>query len=129
RDVRLARRGQRRFCLRHCLLTVRRVGFLFSSRRRHTRSKRDWSSDVCSSDLRIRGAPRRVSPLIRALPLPPSTPATFPARRPLRRLDSIWLLGALRGGELDVARTRASDHRPVVATIHRLGGEDAAPTG
>src|SRR5699024_11610646 len=24
---------------------------IFSSRRRHTRSKRDWSSDVCSSDL------------------------------------------------------------------------------
>src|SRR5437868_388999 len=27
--------------------------FFFSSRRRHTRSKRDWSSDVCSSDLEI----------------------------------------------------------------------------
>src|SRR6266513_4962021 len=27
------------------------VQFFFSSRRRHTRSKRDWSSDVCSSDL------------------------------------------------------------------------------
>src|SRR5699024_11877161 len=26
--------------------------FFFSSRRRHTISKRDWSSDVCSSDLR-----------------------------------------------------------------------------
>src|SRR6266542_357230 len=25
--------------------------FLFSSRRRHTRCYRDWSSDVCSSDL------------------------------------------------------------------------------
>src|SRR5699024_11301495 len=25
--------------------------FFYSSRRRHTRSKRDWSSDVCSSDL------------------------------------------------------------------------------
>src|SRR2546421_7968058 len=25
-------------------------GFFFSSRRRHTRSDRDWSSDVCSSD-------------------------------------------------------------------------------
>src|SRR5699024_11803029 len=25
--------------------------FVLSSRRRHTRSKRDWSSDVCSSDL------------------------------------------------------------------------------
>src|SRR5699024_12136271 len=28
-----------------------RLMFFFSSRRRHTRSKRDWSSDVCSSDL------------------------------------------------------------------------------
>src|SRR5699024_5513429 len=29
-----------------------RLSYLFySSRRRHTRSKRDWSSDVCSSDL------------------------------------------------------------------------------
>src|SRR5699024_11415862 len=26
--------------------------FCLSSRRRHTRSKRDWSSDVCSSDLK-----------------------------------------------------------------------------
>src|SRR5699024_8104527 len=32
---------------RLCLVIV----FFFSSRRRHTRSKRDWSSDVCSSDL------------------------------------------------------------------------------
>src|SRR4030042_3164172 len=28
----------------------------FSSRRRHTRCSRDWSSDVCSSDLRPAGA-------------------------------------------------------------------------
>src|SRR6266849_6903314 len=28
-----------------------RFFFFFSSRRRHTRSTRDWSSDVCSSDL------------------------------------------------------------------------------
>src|SRR2546422_10140616 len=27
--------------------------FFFSSRRRHTRCSRDWSSDVCSSDLRF----------------------------------------------------------------------------
>src|SRR6266513_1683397 len=35
--------------------------FFFSSRRRHTRSKRDWSSDVCSSDLKARNerSPRR----------------------------------------------------------------------
>src|SRR6266513_5457910 len=40
--------------------------FFFSSRRRHTRSKRDWSSDVCSSDLAQaraaidRGAPVKI---------------------------------------------------------------------
>src|SRR2546428_5179159 len=34
------------------LALVEQVFFFFSSRRRHTRSDRDWSSDVCSSDLR-----------------------------------------------------------------------------
>src|SRR5205814_6062127 len=29
------------------------VFFFFSSRRRHTRCLSDWSSDVCSSDLRV----------------------------------------------------------------------------
>ena len=32
-------------------VTVWFVFFFFSSRRRHTRLRRDWSSDVCSSDL------------------------------------------------------------------------------
>src|SRR5215510_16612822 len=32
--------------------------FFFSSRRRHTRWPRDWSSDVCSSDLRRGGLHR-----------------------------------------------------------------------
>src|SRR5699024_8163210 len=35
--------------------------FFFSSRRLHTRSKRDWSSDVCSSDLNRAGQPGRVN--------------------------------------------------------------------
>src|SRR2546422_2435541 len=30
---------------------TRFIFFFFSSRRRHTRCSRDWSSDVCSSDL------------------------------------------------------------------------------
>src|SRR5699024_11229047 len=38
------------FCIRLFI-----IHFFFSSRRRHTRSKRDWSSDVCSSDLLIEG--------------------------------------------------------------------------
>src|SRR5699024_10925711 len=33
--------------------------FFFASRRRHTRSKRDWSSDVCSSDLPRPGCAHR----------------------------------------------------------------------
>src|SRR5439155_6620089 len=33
-----------------------RCPFFFSSRRRHTRWPRDWSSDVCSSDLVAVGA-------------------------------------------------------------------------
>src|SRR5207247_4493897 len=43
----------------HCCLSIlvrflaSSVFFFFSSRRRHTRSTRDWSSDVCSSDLTI----------------------------------------------------------------------------
>src|SRR5690606_40254867 len=37
--------------------------FFFSSRRRHTRFSRDWSSDVCSSDLlsRLRPPLRKAS--------------------------------------------------------------------
>src|SRR5256885_10963869 len=42
--------------------------FFFSSRRRHTRLQGDWSSDVCSSDLRkwdrlLSALARRVNPL------------------------------------------------------------------
>src|SRR3712207_26049 len=37
------------------LLYVYFIFFFFSSRRRHTRYWRDWSSDVCSSDLLLRG--------------------------------------------------------------------------
>src|SRR5690606_39585933 len=35
------------------------IFFFFSSRRRHTRFSRDWSSDVCSSDLPCRDLPAR----------------------------------------------------------------------
>src|SRR5207249_8611872 len=51
-------RSRARRCVEACVYgTLDVVGyprfpaFFFSSRRRHTSSKRDWSSDVCSSDL------------------------------------------------------------------------------
>src|SRR5207245_5801958 len=49
--------------------------FFFSSRRRHTRCYRDWSSDVCSSDLEV-WHPRRVVPLVPPAAWPPATPAS-----------------------------------------------------
>src|SRR2546421_1663344 len=51
----------------------RRV-FFFSSRRRHTRSDRDWSSDVCSSDLLTVGR-SDASPAQSEPPLPPLVPS------------------------------------------------------
>src|SRR5207245_3593938 len=39
------------YCWRAALAWSCAVAFFFSSRRRHTRCYRDWSSDVCSSDL------------------------------------------------------------------------------
>src|SRR5690606_40137757 len=52
--------------------------FFFSSRRRHTRFSRDWSSDVCSSDL-SRKWPRLVSPNAE-----PAAPTTGSAKLPWR---------------------------------------------
>src|SRR5206468_9356948 len=51
--------------------------FFFSSRRRHTRSDRDWSSDVCSSDLtrRLSGCELRIAESA-------GVSAAWPARRP-----------------------------------------------
>src|SRR5215813_15144547 len=42
------------------------AAFFFSSRRRHTRCGRDWSSDVCSSDL-VPWMPGRLKPLSHTL--------------------------------------------------------------
>src|SRR2546421_1105331 len=53
--------------------------FFFSSRRRHTRSDRDWSSDVCSSDLSL---PCRAADAFRHAPLETLSPR--PVEAPLR---------------------------------------------
>src|SRR5690606_39292195 len=43
------------------LLLILLLTFFFSSRRRHTRFSRDWSSDVCSSDLSNMATTRAIS--------------------------------------------------------------------
>src|SRR5436309_10409060 len=53
--------------------------FFFSSRRRHTRFSRDWSSDVCSSDLWRRITTRRWWPSARwCAPVRTTTPRSWP---------------------------------------------------
>src|SRR5260221_6714499 len=42
--------GRNLIILARCSSGIRLYGIFFSSRRRHTRSLCDWSSDVCSSD-------------------------------------------------------------------------------
>src|SRR3989475_5986744 len=49
--------------------------FFFSSRRRHTRFDCDWSSDVCSSDLRWDGVPSLAEALSRVREQAQRTPA------------------------------------------------------
>src|SRR5207249_5164137 len=79
----------------------------FSSRRRHTRSKRDWSSDVCSSDL-LTGdvAQCLINPFARL----------WIERRVFRKLQQPWhgrapLLLAQHPGLSQPARRALADHR------------------
>src|SRR5216684_8213037 len=66
--------------------------FFFSSRRRHTRCSRDWSSDVCSSDL---GSPELIQIARRVIPPYALTQPTIEAA-----------LRALEPEELAVSRGR-----------------------
>src|SRR3712207_8396120 len=69
--------------------------FFFSSRRRHTRYWRDWSSDVCSSDLPILGVvaepmlPGKASKRVAYAPVP--KPTQVGEWRTLRRSSELWL--------------------------------------
>src|SRR5207249_8895546 len=74
--------------------------FFFSSRRRHTRSKRDWSSDVCSSDLQASARTSRPDPM-----MAPSDTAGGGGPRPSRdRADSRSSVSAKRS-DAATART------------------------
>src|SRR5699024_12160252 len=57
--------------------------FFFSSRRRHTRSKRDWSSDVCSSDLEQRRVQTTAYNMVQLLARLWYVPALFFVATPL----------------------------------------------
>src|SRR3712207_2506259 len=77
-------------CFIISLVTVCVFFFFFSSRRRHTRYWRDWSSDVCSSDLvRDKGIGRHVVPIV------PDESRTFGMEGMFRQLGIFSQVGQL----------------------------------
>src|SRR5690606_40219223 len=90
------------------------VLFFFSSRRRHTRFSRDWSSDVCSSDLaaerRQQVASQRPLDRVDAAGLLPVGPRVSfnEARRELGQRGHLLLLLDLRSEERRVGKERRS---------------------
>src|SRR6266498_5201846 len=87
--------------------------FFFSSRRRHTRCGRDWSSDVCSSDLRT------VAPL-----LEPQQRELARERLVLRKALDGLLEERARGGQLAFALvlTDPVGDRPLRLRMTRIQG-------
>src|SRR2546422_3897259 len=67
--------------------------FFFSSRRRHTRCSRDWSSDVCSSDLHFLNAKRILAPLNYRIAV---------VRRGTKKAEKQELLEKIASGEIQV---------------------------
>src|SRR6266852_6294190 len=113
--------------------------FFFSSRRRHTRCYRDWSSDVCSSDLAPRGGkgPGEDDPRARR-PARPTPARRLPWGKELERAAIVLVLAAAvtsavadeRLGEVVVtapslAERRAAEDPTAFATVIETG---AAPT-
>src|SRR5439155_3266819 len=114
--------------------------FFFSSRRRHTRWPRDWSSDVCSSDLNGRGgdggevrialAPEIDHPhakLIRTSPPSPPRPLiSLPLLLMLAAVALGWNLNGYRlfdpdeGRNAEVAREMAQSNDYVVPHLDGL---------
>src|SRR3712207_8195550 len=76
-----------------------KIIFFFSSRRRHTRYWRDWSSDVCSSDL--------CDPVLSRLRVAKAGKATTRTFRGLPQAESKITLTNLRPG----VRSRSEERR------------------
>src|SRR5688500_12036126 len=101
--------------------------FLFSSRRRHTRLQGDWSSDVCSSDLRLQ-VTGRLGLHARAAANLVRVAGRFKSSLTLYRLDggleadaksilSILTLAASRGTQLRVVANGVDEEEALDAVV------------
>src|SRR5256885_13226873 len=89
------------------------VFFFFSSRRRHTRLQGDWSSDVCSSDLRM-------SMMHAGKVLDSDTPARLVAKRGAATLEEAFIgyLVEAGGGEAPAEEQQAAPAAPAAVETH-----------
>src|SRR5215217_8841635 len=97
--------------------------FFFSSRRRHTRYWRDWSSDVCSSDLAWRDRPLlgltvSVKDLVQTQDLPTTRGSLLPNSRP--RSDAPVVARLRRAGAIVVGKTTTSEYGWSASTVGRV---------
>src|SRR3989442_14078157 len=113
--------------------------FFFSSRRRHTRCGRDWSSDVCSSDLNalVHGLERELARLAgdRVALATALEPRFGRVRADPRELEQVLLnlvlnaRDAMPGGGQITVETQNLALDPTYTTDARLmpSGQDALP--
>src|SRR5690606_40629344 len=100
--------------------------FFFSSRRRHTRFSRDWSSDVCSSDLTgsdcVGTSNRHGATSVTQFELFPMPPEQRPAHQPwpfypmILRTSTSHEEGAERSEERRVGKEWRSRQAPFEST-------------
>src|SRR5436305_13764160 len=113
---------------------VARDRVFFSSRSRHTRCGRDWSSDVCSSDLELfryrlrKGGGQPEGDSGRAPPPPRAARARVgPARGRGARSEERRVGKECRGG-WSAYRRQERDRRTLRESTHTTEGEAHAPT-
>src|SRR5206468_9612336 len=93
----------------------------FSSRRRHTRSDRDWSSDVCSSDLTLLLATHERAWL--NFRLGPSYPVPFPGLQfPVEAMEQ-YTMQLVPNAETSLAGIGANTVNALRSEERRVGKE------
>src|SRR5258705_11893054 len=88
--------------------------FFFSSRRRHTRCLSDWSSDVCSSDLKASELPATYEELLQP---------RWTGRITIEGTDMLWFAAVAKamGEEKGIAYFRKlAAMKPVIRNSHIL---------
>ena len=95
--------------VRACLFVCFFIFFFFSSRRRHTRYWRDWSSDVCSSDLFLESRSTSGVSISRKTPEPRCLTAPFLLTSPTFNMPFTYFCSS--SSDPSCARMRSEERR------------------